>query len=386
MISEMRSCRYQTAACSPLPQTTCARSPLSSKYYSNETPEEVGEFRAPLWSIQQQVENPPKSQYLNCSFGSYNNGYRPPSVVHQQFCDRYILETHCQSSEVTTSSEFPLRDGTSDGSTNGTLPLAHMHPYESCPDGGSPTISSSQVYPLESLRNYSQRGSPGTSVVRRSQDEVGSLDGRSQGDDADGMLSTGGGSSTEEAEEHVLAPPFHHGHHQTRKCLLWACKACKRKTVTIDRRKAATLRERRRLRKVNEAFETLKRRTSPNPNQRLPKVEILRNAIDYIESLEELLQNAHGLRHHPLLAERRAAGREISTAEYRALHSPQYIEDRLHHCSLDSHSWDPLNGSDTHNQSVSSLDCLSLIVESISPSTNSLVTTVSMSTSDKPVQ
>lgn len=42
--------------------------------------------------------------------------------------------------------------------------------------------------------------------------------------------------------------------------------------------------------KVNEAFEALKRRTSDNPNQRLPKVEILRNAIDYIESLEALLQ------------------------------------------------------------------------------------------------
>lgn len=41
---------------------------------------------------------------------------------------------------------------------------------------------------------------------------------------------------------------------------------------------------------VNEAFEVLKRRTSSNPNQRLPKVEILRNAIEYIESLEDLLQ------------------------------------------------------------------------------------------------
>lgn len=37
-----------------------------------------------------------------------------------------------------------------------------------------------------------------------------------------------------------------------RKCLAWACKACKKKTVSIDRRKAATLRERRRLRKVRE--------------------------------------------------------------------------------------------------------------------------------------
>ena len=38
--------------------------------------------------------------------------------------------------------------------------------------------------------------------------------------------------------------------HGPRRCLLWACKACKKKTVTVDRRKAATLRERRRLRKV----------------------------------------------------------------------------------------------------------------------------------------
>lgn len=90
---------------------------------------------------------------------------------------------------------------------------------------------------------------------------------------------------------HVLAPGFHG---PTRRCLLWACKACKKKTVAVDRRKAATMRERRRLRKVNEAFEHLKRRTCPNPNQRLPKVEILRNAIEYIESLEDLLHGSRG--------------------------------------------------------------------------------------------
>ena len=38
---------------------------------------------------------------------------------------------------------------------------------------------------------------------------------------------------------------------QHRKCLVWACKACKRKTVSVDRRKAATMRERRRLRRVS---------------------------------------------------------------------------------------------------------------------------------------
>ncbi|CAM2098219.1 unnamed protein product [Caretta caretta] len=88
-------------------------------------------------------------------------------------------------------------------------------------------------------------------------------------------------------EEHVRAPT---GHHQAGHCLMWACKACKRKSTTMDRRKAATMRERRRLKKVNQAFDTLKRCTTANPNQRLPKVEILRNAIRYIESLQELLR------------------------------------------------------------------------------------------------
>ncbi|XP_064629075.1 myogenic factor 5-like [Lineus longissimus] len=96
-------------------------------------------------------------------------------------------------------------------------------------------------------------------------------------------------ASDSDAEEscipHVYAPGSGH-----RRCLLWACKACKKKTVSVDRRKAATMRERRRLHKVNAAFEALKRRTSSNPNQRLPKVEILRNAIDYIESLEDMLR------------------------------------------------------------------------------------------------
>ncbi|XP_037094527.1 transcription factor SUM-1-like, partial [Pollicipes pollicipes] len=91
---------------------------------------------------------------------------------------------------------------------------------------------------------------------------------------------------------HVLAPSAH-GHGQ-RRCLPWACKACKRKSVTIDRRKAATMRERRRLKKVNEAFEMLKKRTCANPNQRYPKVEILRAAIEYIEALEEMLRGARG--------------------------------------------------------------------------------------------
>lgn len=52
----------------------------------------------------------------------------------------------------------------------------------------------------------------------------------------------GDGKEEEEHIQHVLGP--------SRRCLAWACKACKRKTAAVDRRKAATLRERRRLRKV----------------------------------------------------------------------------------------------------------------------------------------
>ncbi|XP_057710093.1 myogenic factor 6 [Corythoichthys intestinalis] len=92
-------------------------------------------------------------------------------------------------------------------------------------------------------------------------------------------------------EEHVLAPPGLRAHCEGR-CLMWACKVCKKKSAPTDRRKAATLRERRRLKKINEAFDALKRKTVANPNQRLPKVEILRSAISYIERLQELL---HGL-------------------------------------------------------------------------------------------
>nr|XP_057932853.1 myogenic factor 6 [Doryrhamphus excisus] len=113
----------------------------------------------------------------------------------------------------------------------------------------------------------------------------------------DSPLSPGGDRVASETgedssgEEHVLAPPGLRSHCEGQ-CLVWACKVCKRKSAPTDRRKAATLRERRRLKKINEAFDALKRKTVANPNQRLPKVEILRSAISYIERLQELL---HGL-------------------------------------------------------------------------------------------
>ncbi|CAL8318637.1 unnamed protein product [Lota lota] len=107
-------------------------------------------------------------------------------------------------------------------------------------------------------------------------------------DDDEDAESSGGGDEEDE-EGHVRAPPGLRPHCEGQ-CLIWACKTCKRKSAPSDRRKAATLRERRRLKKINEAFDALKRKTVANPSQRLPKVEILRSAISYIEKLQELLQ------------------------------------------------------------------------------------------------
>ncbi|KPP62169.1 hypothetical protein Z043_119656 [Scleropages formosus] len=45
----------------------------------------------------------------------------------------------------------------------------------------------------------------------------------------------------------------------------------------------------RRLTKINDAFEVLKKKTVENPSWRLPKVEILRSTISYIETLQDLL-------------------------------------------------------------------------------------------------
>lgn len=61
----------------------------------------------------------------------------------------------------------------------------------------------------------------------------------------------------ERQEEHIFEPLARSGGSdgQTKRpCLTWACKACKKKSVAVDRRKAATLRERRRLRKVLRAI------------------------------------------------------------------------------------------------------------------------------------
>ncbi|CAG9862211.1 unnamed protein product [Phyllotreta striolata] len=164
-----------------------------------------------------------------------------------------------------------------------------------------------------------------------------------------------------ESTRHVLEPAGPHtgcSINGPRKCLAWACKACKKKTVAIDRRKAATLRERRRLRKVNEAFEMLKKRTCNNPGQRLPKVEILRGAIEYIEYLEEILRGSKA-------SHQDGNAGVVPKNEYMISPSNQFICDRLQQFSEPLQRFHSSNGCEI-GSSTSSLDCLNLIVQSIS--------------------
>uniref|UniRef100_A0A8C9YBH6 Myogenic factor n=1 Tax=Sander lucioperca TaxID=283035 RepID=A0A8C9YBH6_SANLU len=176
--------------------------------------------------------------------------------------------------------------------------------------------------------------------------------------------------------EHVRAPS---GHHQAGRCLLWACKACKRKTTNADRRKAATMRERRRLGKVNDAFETLKRCTSANPNQRLPKVEILRNAISYIESLQALLRGGQDDGFYPPL-EHYSGDSDASSPRSNCsdgmtdFSGPTCHSNRRGSYDSSYFSETPNGGLKSNRSSVvSSLDCLSSIVERISTDASSLL-------------
>ncbi|XP_069485405.1 myogenic factor 6 [Ambystoma mexicanum] len=181
----------------------------------------------------------------------------------------------------------------------------------------------------------------------------------------DQMIPEGGSDSS--GEEHVLAPPGLQPHCPGQ-CLIWACKTCKRKSAPTDRRKAATLRERRRLKKINEAFEALKRRTVANPNQRLPKVEILRSAISYIEKLQDLLQRLDQ-------QEKMQQGGE-DPFSYNPKQSNVSSSDFLRTCNsewqnVSDHSRmlsiNPKDGAAILESSASSsLRCLSSIVDSIS--------------------
>ncbi|KAH8326710.1 hypothetical protein KR067_012165 [Drosophila pandora] len=186
-------------------------------------------------------------------------------------------------------------------------------------------------------------------------------------------------NSSLSSEEHVLAPLVCASAQSSRPCLTWACKACKKKSVTVDRRKAATMRERRRLRKVNEAFEILKRRTSSNPNQRLPKVEILRNAIEYIESLEDLLQESTPTRDTDNLAP--SLSGKSCQSDYLSSYAGAYLEDKLNFYNKHMEKYGQFAGDFDGNANGSSLDCLNLIVQSINKSTTSPIQNKTMPSS-----
>ncbi|XP_059894678.1 myogenic factor 6 [Gadus macrocephalus] len=159
----------------------------------------------------------------------------------------------------------------------GVSPLYPGHHGDPLPPPGS------QHDPLR-LRHSVPSAAGGTEEDEEEEDDDDDDD-----DDEDGEEGDGGAESSGGDEGHARAPPGLRPHCEGQ-CLVWACKTCKRKSAPSDRRKAATLRERRRLKKINEAFDALKKKTVANPNQRLPKVEILRSAISYIEKLQDLLQ------------------------------------------------------------------------------------------------
>uniref|UniRef100_A0A8D2LKS3 Myogenic factor 6 n=1 Tax=Varanus komodoensis TaxID=61221 RepID=A0A8D2LKS3_VARKO len=168
----------------------------------------------------------------------------------------------------------------------------------------------------------------------------------------------GGGGSE---EQHVLAPPgLLQAPHCPGQCLIWACKTCKRKSAPTDRRKAATLRERRRLKKINEAFEALKRRTVANPNQRLPKVEILRSAISYIERLQDLL---HRLDQQDKSQELLLPAAGMPAPDFLSTCSADWPSGSEHSRALAIGAKE--GGSLVDSSASSSLRCLSSIVDSI---------------------
>ncbi|MCJ8742921.1 hypothetical protein PDJAM_G00087860 [Pangasius djambal] len=164
-------------------------------------------------------------------------------------------------------------------------------------------------------------------------------------------------------DEHVRAPG---GLHEAGSCLQWACKACKRKASSVDRRRAATMRERRRLKKVNHAFEALRRCTSANPSQRLPKVEILRNAINYIESLQELLRERVENYYSRESSSQPSSPSSSSTCSDSAPEcSPVWSQISLNTAALYSYEGQSASGTDRSAGSTS-LQCLTSIVDRLS--------------------
>ncbi|KAM3622397.1 uncharacterized protein V6R79_024264 [Siganus canaliculatus] len=189
-----------------------------------------------------------------------------------------------------------------------------------------------------------------------------------------GSLSGGVGvgvtGTEDKASPSSLSP--HSEPHCPGQCLPWACKLCKRKTVTMDRRRAATMREKRRLKKVNEAFDALKRSTLMNPNQRLPKVEILRSAIQYIERLQALVSSLNqqdtetgqqGLHYRPSVPQPRVSSSSEPSSGSTCCSSPEW-SSTPEQCTQSYSSEDLLSAADSPEQG--NMRALTSIVDSIS--------------------
>ncbi|XP_035663022.1 myogenic factor 6-like [Branchiostoma floridae] len=168
--------------------------------------------------------------------------------------------------------------------------------------------------------------------------------------------------------------------HGPGRCLQWACNTCKTKARgKVDKRKAATMRERRRLSKVNDAFDVLKKKTSPNSTRRLTKTEILKNAIDYIMDLKDLLKTSEeasasssSKTHTSELDLDSEAGSPASFSEQSSAASPLSLI-----AETDELSWDDMmtaasslltdmaEDCGSPDSGISSLDSLSAIVDNI---------------------
>ncbi|KRT86068.1 HLH domain containing protein, partial [Oryctes borbonicus] len=213
-----------------------------------------------------------KRESLSCLYASYRkNQFNHGCISQTNPAASY--QTQGQSNDRHQQKQWPVKTDGTPNVTDKYLNLSNLMDridFKSSSDASKNTSTASRRKKRESSLAKDETSEDNKCNLRPPDTGYGSAESSFDSED-------------EKDLNHILEPQSSCSINEPRKCLTWACKACKRKTVSIDRRKAATLRERRRLRKVNEAFELLKRRTCNNPGQRLPKVEILRSAIEYIE-------------------------------------------------------------------------------------------------------
>lgn len=96
----------------------------------------------------------------------------------------------------------------------------------------------------------------------------------------------------------ILLSPFSRTNHKTSGNLSGAStKKTRRRVATLAQRRAANIRERRRMFNLNEAFDKLRRKVPTFAyEKRLSRIETLRLAITYISFMNELL-NGVSLKH-----------------------------------------------------------------------------------------